>query len=77
MQVVIEIPDGTNDELRLVASRFNLNSQRTTFGNVTTLVITKEDNELGRANQLQPGSADLPESVEEALARSLETLRLT
>ena len=77
MQVVIEIPDGTNDELRLFASKFNLNSQRTTFGNVTTLVITKEDAELGKAHQLQPGTGALPDSVEEALTRSLETLRLT
>jgi len=77
MLVVLEIPDGTNDELRLTATSFRLDSQRTAFGSVTTLVVEKNDDELGRANQRQPGSEDLPATVEEALARSLETLRLT
>ena len=77
MKIVIEMPDGTGDEAHIFANSFYMTSQQTTFGSVTTLVIKKVDAEMGRMNQLMPGNEDLPSSVPQAVAKSLENLVLS
>jgi len=77
MKLVIEVPDGTGDEACILANSFYMTSQQTTFGSVTTLVIKKVDAEMGRMNQLMPGNEDLPSSVPQAVAKSLENLVLS
>lgn len=77
MKVVIEIPDGTNDEVQMVANSFSLNTERTTFGAVSMLVIKKEDEEMAALHRLGVGGDELPATVHQAVEKSLESMRLS